>query len=163
MSQPVEVLMLRLEAPLQAWGERARWTVRDTRTEPTKSGVIGLIAAASGWGLDEGGEECVSRLASRIHMAVRADLPGEVIRDYHTVVGGALSAERKVKINQSTKLPETVVSASRTKLSGSSPIQNWALFTIVPAGASSSTLTVRVAKATKGGRAVPSSPSVVLR
>ncbi|MGC8879968.1 MAG: CRISPR-associated protein Cas5, partial [Anaerolineae bacterium] len=28
-------LFLRLEGPLQAWGERARWRVRDTAPEPT--------------------------------------------------------------------------------------------------------------------------------
>lgn len=110
MSGAVEVLMLRLQGPLQSWGERARWTVRDTRTEPTKSGVIGMIAAASGWGLNAEGDKRVSDLASSVQMAVRADLPGEVIRDYHTVAGGALSAEGKIKRTSTTGEPETVVS-----------------------------------------------------
>ena len=42
-------LFLRLEGPLQSWGERGRWSVRDTALEPTKSGVIGLIACALGY------------------------------------------------------------------------------------------------------------------
>jgi CRISPR system Cascade subunit CasD len=46
-------LFLRLEGPLQSWGERARWDVRDTAPEPTKSGVIGLLACALGLSADE--------------------------------------------------------------------------------------------------------------
>jgi CRISPR system Cascade subunit CasD len=107
---PVDVLLLRFQGPLQSWGERARWVVRDTRTEPTKSGVIGMIAAASGWGLTEEGDQAVAALAASLKMAVRVDLPGEVICDYQTVVGGALSAEGKIKINASTREPETVES-----------------------------------------------------
>jgi CRISPR system Cascade subunit CasD len=41
-------LFLRLEGPLQSWGERARWSVRDTAPEPTKSGVVGLLGCALG-------------------------------------------------------------------------------------------------------------------
>ena len=40
------ILLLRLEAPLQSWGTRSRWDVRDTATEPTKSGIIGLLGCA---------------------------------------------------------------------------------------------------------------------
>ena len=41
-------LYLRLEGPLQSWGERGRWSIRDTGPEPTKSGVIGLLGCAMG-------------------------------------------------------------------------------------------------------------------
>ena len=39
------VLLLRLAAPLQAWGSSSKFIVRSTEREPTKSGVIGMIAA----------------------------------------------------------------------------------------------------------------------
>lgn len=110
MSGHVDVFFLRLEGPLQSWGERSRWTVRDTRTEPTKSGVIGIIAAASGWGLDDEGDANSAALARELGMGVRVERPGQVIRDYHTVVGGVLSAQGKVKITATTREPETVVS-----------------------------------------------------
>ena len=42
------VLVLRLEGPLQSWGERSRWDVRETADRPTKSAVIGLLGAALG-------------------------------------------------------------------------------------------------------------------
>ena len=41
-------LFLRLEGPLQSWGERGHWAVRDTAPEPTKSGVVGLLGCALG-------------------------------------------------------------------------------------------------------------------
>lgn len=98
-------LFLRLEGPLQSWGERARWSERDTALEPTKSGVVGLLACALGWSEDAD----LRRLSRAIHLAVRCDRPGVLLEDYHTVVGGVLSAEGKVKRNVNTKEPETVV------------------------------------------------------
>ena len=77
-------LFLRLEGPLQAWGERGRWSVRDTALEPTKSGVIGLIACALGYRDDAQ----IRPLAEKTRMAVRCDAPGRLITDYHTVGGG---------------------------------------------------------------------------
>jgi CRISPR system Cascade subunit CasD len=104
----MNTLFIRLEGPLQSWGLHARWTDRDTALEPTKSGVVGLLAAALGWGRDR--DTAIRELGDSVQFGVRVDLPGRVIRDYHTIVGGVLSAEGKVKINASTKLPETVVS-----------------------------------------------------
>ena len=77
-------LFLRLEGPLQAWGERGRWSVRDTAPEPTKSGIIGLIACALGYRADEQ----IRPLSEKTRMGVRCDAPGRLITDYHTVGGG---------------------------------------------------------------------------
>ena len=77
-------LFLRLEGPLQAWGERGRWSIRDTALEPTKSGVIGLIACALGYNADAQ----ITPLAEKTLMGVRCDIPGQIITDYHTVGGG---------------------------------------------------------------------------
>ena len=45
-----------------------------------------------------------------LQFGVRVERPGRLVRDYQTVVGGAMSAEGKIKVTQSTKEPETVVS-----------------------------------------------------
>ena len=42
------VLLLRLAGPLQSWGVKSRFTVRATELAPTKSGIIGMLAAAVG-------------------------------------------------------------------------------------------------------------------
>lgn len=99
-------LFIRLEGPLQAWGERARWSVRDTAQEPTKSGVVGLLACALGLGDDA----AIRDLSRQIDIGVRCDRPGQRLVDYHTVVGGVMSAQGKIKITESTKERETVVS-----------------------------------------------------
>ncbi|MBT3076779.1 MULTISPECIES: type I-E CRISPR-associated protein Cas5/CasD [Streptomyces] len=77
------VLLVRLAGPLQSWGIAGRFAHRDTHSRPTKSGVIGLCAAALG--LDR--EEPLGEL-SEARYGVRADRPGIRVRDYHTVGGG---------------------------------------------------------------------------
>ena len=53
-------LLLRLAAPLQAWGADSKFETRKTGREPTKSGVVGLLAAALGLRRDE--REALTRL-----------------------------------------------------------------------------------------------------
>jgi CRISPR system Cascade subunit CasD len=102
-------LFLRLEGPMQSWGERGRWSVRDTAPEPTKSGVIGLLACALGTADD--GE--IRQLSSQLRMGVRCDAPGVSLADYHTIGGGyeepmLLTAEGKPK--KSSGRPHTELS-----------------------------------------------------
>lgn len=72
-------LLLRLTGPLQAWGTESRFEVRGTGTEPSKSGVAGLLAAALG--RPRSGP--VDDLAG-LRMGVRVDRPGVVQVDFHT-------------------------------------------------------------------------------
>lgn len=101
-------LFLRLESPLQSWGEDSQWSERRTAPEPTKSGIVGLLACALGWNDDER----ISGLSRRIRMGVRHDVPGTPapLRDYHTVGGGydrpqLLTAEGRPKFIPNTKKP----------------------------------------------------------
>lgn len=73
------VLLLRVAGPLQSWGDSSRFTRRTTRREPTKSGIVGLIASAMG----RGRQDSVDDLA-RLEMGVRADQAGELVRDFQT-------------------------------------------------------------------------------
>lgn len=76
-------LFLWLEGPMQSWGERARWSRRDSATEPTKSGVVGLLACALG--LDQDAE--IRELSQRLRVGVRCDQPGTLQKDYQTIQG----------------------------------------------------------------------------
>lgn len=115
-----QVLALRLEAPLQSWGDSAKWSIRDTRPEPTLSGVLGLVAASRGWRLNDEGDRRVAELAKRVRFGVRADREGISLRDYHTIGGtrsgretpwtGLLTAEGKAKRNPSNASLHTEVS-----------------------------------------------------
>lgn len=75
------VLMLRLAAPMQSWGTDSKFEVRKTNREPTKSGVVGLLAAALGVRRDQ--TEVLHRL-NRLRIAVRVDREGVLLRDFHT-------------------------------------------------------------------------------
>lgn len=75
-------LALCLDAPMQSWGLRSRFQSRDTAHEPTKSGVIGLLAAALG--IPRHDDRSVQRLAEA-RVGVRVEREGLVERDYHTV------------------------------------------------------------------------------
>ncbi|MFF5257153.1 type I-E CRISPR-associated protein Cas5/CasD [Streptomyces leeuwenhoekii] len=72
------VLLLRLAGPLQAWGSAARFVRRTTENAPTKSGVLGLLAAAQG--RPRGAD--LSDLAA-LRFGVRIDQPGTRVRDFH--------------------------------------------------------------------------------
>ena len=74
-------LLLRLAAPLQSWGADSKFEIRKTNREPTKSGVIGLLAAALGLRRDE--TEALQRL-NRLRFGVRADQEGSLLVDFHT-------------------------------------------------------------------------------
>ncbi|HEY5857200.1 MAG TPA: type I-E CRISPR-associated protein Cas5/CasD [Aldersonia sp.] len=72
-------LLLRLAAPMQSWGDSSRFVRRETRHHPTKSGVLGLIAAAQGRRRTDPVEDLVS-----LRFGVRIDQPGQLVRDFQT-------------------------------------------------------------------------------
>jgi CRISPR system Cascade subunit CasD len=78
-------LFLRLEGPMQSWGDQqSKFVVRRTAEAPTKSGVIGMLCAALGVPRSEASYEWLPRL-SALRMGVRIDRPGVRWWDYHTV------------------------------------------------------------------------------
>lgn len=80
-------LIMQLFGPMQSWGISSRWSERDTLLEPSKSGVIGILAAAQGRSRDES----VDDLAA-LKMGVRVDLEGVPCVDFQTAGGGDTSA-----------------------------------------------------------------------
>ena len=76
----MSTLLLRFAGPRQAWGADSRFDVRRTNREPTKSGVIGLIASALGLRRDAPLDEL-----NRLRFGVRVDREGVLLRDLHTV------------------------------------------------------------------------------
>lgn len=86
----MSTLLLRMRAPMMSWGDHSRFTIRDSRREPTKSAVIGLLCAALGrprW-------EPIDDLAT-LKMGVRVNQEGVVQCDYHTVMDSIKSSGSK--------------------------------------------------------------------
>ncbi|MFI5758144.1 type I-E CRISPR-associated protein Cas5/CasD [Streptomyces sp. NPDC051569] len=77
----MSVLTLCLAGPLQSWGSAARFVRRTTESAPTKSGVLGMLAAAQG--LARGDDEGLARLGA-LRFGVRIDQPGTRVRDFQT-------------------------------------------------------------------------------
>ncbi|GAB2456921.1 type I-E CRISPR-associated protein Cas5/CasD [Nocardioides hungaricus] len=77
----MSILLLRLDGPLQAWGDASRFVRRHTRAEPTKSGVLGLLAAAQGRRRTDPVEDLAS-----LRFGVRVDQRGRLIRDFQTAI-----------------------------------------------------------------------------
>ncbi|PZR51716.1 type I-E CRISPR-associated protein Cas5/CasD [Xylanimonas oleitrophica] len=75
----MSTLLLRLAGPMQAWGGSSRFTRRSTDHAPTKSGVVGLLAAARGLRRTDPLEELLT-----LRFGVRIDQPGRVERDFQT-------------------------------------------------------------------------------
>ncbi|GAB3450167.1 type I-E CRISPR-associated protein Cas5/CasD [Streptomonospora sediminis] len=75
----MSTLVLQLAGPLQAWGSAARFARRTTENAPTKSGVLGLLAAAQG----RERTDDLSDLAA-LRFGVRVDQAGTRVRDYQT-------------------------------------------------------------------------------
>lgn len=74
-------LLMRIAGPMQSWGTSSRFDQRDTGTEPSKSGIVGLMAAALG--IDRANWVDLEPL-THFRLAVRHDRPGVVRREYQT-------------------------------------------------------------------------------
>ncbi len=75
-------LLFHLHGPLQSWGGVAVGEVRGDEGCPTKSGVLGLVAAALKIPRED--DSAHAQLHSKLNMAVRVLHPGLMMRDYHT-------------------------------------------------------------------------------
>ena len=93
---PDAALAFLLDGPLQSWGTSSRFQRRSTDAFPSKSGVLGLVAAAMGIDKHRADEPERLRPLASLHFSVHR-LPrvidGEPLRvlrlgDYHTVGGG---------------------------------------------------------------------------
>ena len=89
-------LALLLDGPMQSWGHASRFERRTTALHPTRSAIIGLIAAALG--IDKHGTNEAAQLARFAALRVtvitlprrsrrQGDLHTQRLEDYHTVTG----------------------------------------------------------------------------
>lgn len=82
MPSPDRFLLFRLWGPMASWGQIAIGEQRQTWTRPSRSAVLGLVAAAHGIERVNAAEHL--DLETRIGFAVRVDNAGRPLRDYHT-------------------------------------------------------------------------------
>jgi len=78
-----EFLLFRLYGAMASWGDIAVGDYRPSYSHPSKSAVLGLLAAAKGVKREE--EAVHSAMAESYGFAVRIDAAGNLMRDYHTI------------------------------------------------------------------------------
>ena len=76
----MKTILLKFAGPMQSWGTNSNFENRHTDFYPSKSGVIGMIAASLGYQRDE--DEKIRKL-NELSFAVRIDQPGNLLKDYH--------------------------------------------------------------------------------
>lgn len=79
----MKTILLKMAGPLQSWGTSSHFETRKTDRYPSKSAVIGIIAASFGY--PRGADKEIAKL-NELDFAVRIDQPGKLLRDYHTAV-----------------------------------------------------------------------------
>jgi CRISPR system Cascade subunit CasD len=102
-----DYIVFQLYGPMASWGDIAVGEYRPSFAHPSKSAVIGLLAAAMGIRRDE--EERQKLLADSCSYAVRVDSMGTMLRDYHTVQVPSSGTGRNHKIfrTRRTELAQT--------------------------------------------------------
>ena len=75
-------LLLKFSGPLQSWGTDSHFETRHTDYYPSKSAVVGMIAAAFGYKRSADCDEEIAKL-NDLDFAVRIDQKGNLLRDYH--------------------------------------------------------------------------------
>lgn len=111
MSLEFKWLALWLDAPLQSWGFESRFERRHTGMFPTKSGVLGMLCAASGAPKSSPRErEILDAFASPGMVSVRVPrrVSGRVLSvrrltDYHTILGTRTAENPKPRRDQTVQ------------------------------------------------------------
>lgn len=76
----LKTILLKFSGPLQSWGTGSHFETRRTDFYPSKSAVIGIIAASFGYKRDQ--DEKIIKL-NELDFALRIDQEGSLLKDYH--------------------------------------------------------------------------------
>ncbi|UQK61486.1 type I-E CRISPR-associated protein Cas5/CasD [Ezakiella coagulans] len=77
----MKTILLKFGGPMQSWGTSSHFETRNTDYYPSKSAVIGVIAASFGYSRDE--DKKIEKL-NELDFAVRVDQVGLLRKDYQT-------------------------------------------------------------------------------
>jgi CRISPR system Cascade subunit CasD len=106
-----EFLLFTLYAPLASWGEIAVGESRGSWARPSRSAMLGLMAAALGIERDDQARH--GELDEDCALAVRLDAPGSPLVDYHTAQTVAASVVKKRRPATRAELLNAVAAGDR--------------------------------------------------
>ncbi|TPR19560.1 type I-E CRISPR-associated protein Cas5/CasD [Apilactobacillus timberlakei] len=87
----MKTILMKLAGPLQSWGTNSHYENRQTNRFPSKSAIIGMIAAAMGYRRDENKKLDELR---KLSFAVRVDQQGDILRDFQIAISHKPNGER---------------------------------------------------------------------
>lgn len=87
----MKTILMKLAGPLQSWGTNSHYETRQTNRFPSKSAIIGMIAAAMGYRRDENKKLDELR---KLSFAVRVDQQGDILRDFQIAISHKPNGER---------------------------------------------------------------------
>ena len=98
----MKTLVIRLTAPVQSYGNEATFNRRTSNYYPSKSAVIGMIAAALGYRRDD------SRInnLNNLKLAVRIDQPDKFMTDFQVVEYQKNSSSKNKKVTYRSYLQD---------------------------------------------------------
>lgn len=102
----MSALAFYIDAPLQSWGASSKYQFRETNSFPTKSAIVGLIAAALG--IDKYAPDEATRIApiAALRLTVvkieKTD-PATRLTDFHTIGGGY---DKKASLREKMSIPQ---------------------------------------------------------
>jgi len=85
-------LLIPLVGPLQSWGLDARFDLRQTAPEPSKSAVVGLLCCCLGRDRADPIDDLTG-----LHFGVRVGKEGRLLRDFHTASDVIGSSDNKLR------------------------------------------------------------------
>lgn len=124
-----DFLLFTVYAPLASWGEIAVGEVRGTWDRPSRSALLGMVAAALGITRDDQGAH--DALDSGYGVAVRLDAPGAQMVDYHTAQTVPASIVKKLRPTTRAALlaagdPQTTLSRREYRQDALATVALWA-------------------------------------
>lgn len=102
----MSALAFYIDSPLQSWGASSKYQFRETNSFPTKSAIVGLIAAAHG--IDKHAPDEATRIAplAALRLTVvkieKSD-PTTRLTDFHTIGGGY---DKKASLREKMSIPQ---------------------------------------------------------
>lgn len=127
----IRYLVLHLAGPLQAWGDNSRFDLRETLPFPTKSGICGILLAASG---DPGPQcELLERLAEAQLTVFSIGEKHAKMHDFHMVGNGYDDSDKWQKLNAPKKSDGTTPVGGGARLTHRYYLQDmefWAVYAL---------------------------------
>jgi len=102
-----------IDAPLQAWGLTSKFQYRETNAFPTKSAIVGLVAAAMGIDKHRPDEaehlRPLAALSTTVVKLPKERIPTTRLSDFHTVGGGY---DKSASLREKMSIPKKASGAA---------------------------------------------------